>query len=55
MVNNSKLPKNLPGVNLLPLALMFSWEQLSAKVAFTRLDELERRFPKDPLVLRYTI
>lgn len=52
MINDEKLPENLPGVNLRPLALMFAWPHLPAEKGFNRLDELERLYPKDPFVSR---
>ncbi|OQR75857.1 hypothetical protein BIW11_08153, partial [Tropilaelaps mercedesae] len=52
IVRNERLPDNLDGVNLRPLALMFVWEQLSAETVFSRLDELEKLYPKNPFILR---
>ncbi|XP_028968166.1 uncharacterized protein LOC100907039 [Galendromus occidentalis] len=49
---NEKLPENLPGLNLRPLALQFAWNQLPPEAVFNRLDELERLYADDEMISR---
>lgn len=52
LLKNEKLPENLPGINLRPLALQFAWNKLPADIAFARLDDLERLYPEDEVISR---
>lgn len=52
LIKNEKLPENLPGTNLRPLALQFCWGKLPSEVVFVRLDDLERLYPDDEVISR---